>query len=264
MKNRYDTKKIAEYIQGKIPVTPEISIILGSGLSEFTSTLSHPVIVPYSEIVGYPQPSVSGHVGEFIFGFSGNTPVLCARGRFHYYEGHTMETVTLPLRVFHDIQCRYVIITNAAGCMNSDWNTGELMVIDGHFDFTFRHSSSNPPLQHKLACYDSNLLMKAKEAAESQSLLTRMGKYCWTLGPTYETPAEIENMHALGGDAVGMSTVPEIEEANRLGLKILGISCLTNYAAGISSKPLTHLEVLETTERVKSQFADLITGIIVN
>jgi purine-nucleoside phosphorylase len=107
-------------------------------------------------------------------------------------------------------------------------------------------------------------LLKAKDIAKSQSLLIRKGKYCWTLGPTYETPAEIEYMHALGGDAVGMSTVPEIEEADKLGLKVLGISCLTNYAAGISSKPLTHLEVLETTERVKSQFADLITGIIVN
>ncbi|MBT3252014.1 MAG: purine-nucleoside phosphorylase [Candidatus Marinimicrobia bacterium] len=264
MKNKYDTKNIAEYILKKIPVAPEISIILGSGLSEFTSTLTNPVNVPYSEISEYPQPSVSGHVGEFIFGFAGNTPVLCARGRFHYYEGHSIETVTLPLRVFHDIQCKSVIITNAAGCMNRDWNTGELMVIDGHFDFTFRHSSSNPPLMDTLLCYDKNLLLKAKDIAKSQSLLIRKGKYCWTLGPTYETPAEIEYMHALGGDAVGMSTVPEIEEADKLGLKVLGISCLTNYAAGISSKPLTHLEVLETTERVKSQFADLITGIIVN
>ena len=264
MKPKYDLSGISAYVADKIPEPLEYAIILGSGLSGFTAILKHTVNIPYHEIKGYPLPSVTGHIGEFIFGYAGKVPVLCARGRFHYYDGHSMERSTLPLRVYKEIGCSRVIITNAAGCMNKNWKIGELMILEGHLDCTYRESSCDPDWRQNASCYHEAFIRKAEMTAARQGLIIRKGKYCWTLGPTYETPAEIQNMSQMGGDAVGMSTVPEIEEAEKLGLKCLGISCLTNYAAGISPGPLSHSEVLETTERVKSQFAELISGIIVN
>lgn len=264
MINTVNAEHIADFIKTKIPEIPVFAIVLGSGLSEFSDQIKQKTVIPYSEIPQYPMPTVTGHVGEFIFGYLSHIPVICARGRFHFYEGHPIEIVTLPIRVFKEIGCETVMITNAAGCMNSNWNVGELMVIEGHFDFTFRENSSDPVVRKHLSCYDNHLIALAKETAQEIGVTLREGIYCWTLGPTYETPAEIEDIQRLGGDAVGMSTVPEIEEAEKQQLKILGISCLTNYAAGISDEPLNHLEVLETTQRVKVQFSDLISRIIVN
>jgi len=257
-------KQVAEFLQNRIPEPPAIAIVLGSGLSEFSDHLVHKISVLYSEIPRYPQPTVTGHVGEFIFGYLSDVPVFCARGRFHYYEGHPLEIVTLPIRVFKEIGCGKVIITNAAGCINPQWNVGELMLIEGHFDFTFRNGAGDPKIRTTLECYDQSMIRFAKKAARTTGVVLRCGTYCWALGPTYETPSEIANMRRLGGDAVGMSTVPEIEEANRQQLKFLGVSCLTNFAAGITSEPLNHMEVLETTQRVKKQFSELISGIIVN
>ncbi|NQU68235.1 MAG: purine-nucleoside phosphorylase [Candidatus Marinimicrobia bacterium] len=257
-------RQVADFLQTRIPEAPVMGIVLGSGLSEFSDRIKDKTPISYSIIPHYPQPTVTGHVGEFIFGYLSNIPVLCARGRFHYYEGHPIETVTLPIRVFKEIGCSAVIITNAAGCMNPHWNVGDLMVIEGHYDFTCRQDANDPELRNNLDYYDPNLIALAKHAAQKAGLVLRNGNYCWTLGPTYETPAEITDMHNLGGDAVGMSTVPEIEEANRQQLKVLGISCLTNYAAGMTAEPLNHLEVLDTTQRVKVQFSELITSIIVN
>ena len=264
MINPVNAEHIADFIKTKIPETPVFAIVLGSGLSEFSDQIKQKTIISYSEIPHYPMPTVTGHVGEFIFGYLSDIPVICTRGRFHFYEGHPFEIVTLPIRVFKEIGCKIVMITNAAGCMNSNWNVGDLMVIEGHFDFTFRESSSDPIIRKNLNCYDSHLITLAKETAQKIKVMLREGFYCWTLGPTYETPGEIEYMQSLGGDAVGMSTVPEIEEAEKQQLKILGISCLANYAAGLTAEPLNHLEVLETTQRVKVQFSNLITRIIVN
>ncbi len=253
---------ITEHILNILPEAPEAAIILGSGLANFSTHLTGEITIPYADIPGYPQPSVSGHVGEFVFGYVGRTSVFCARGRFHYYEGHALETVTLPIKIFSAIGCKTVIITNAAGCLRRQWNLGDLMVITAHLDFTFRNSSKDPLVLAGNGYHDIKLTDIALMVAEKNKLPLRRGVYCWTLGPTYETPAEINKIARLGGDAVGMSTVPEIQAASQLGLKILGISCLTNYAAGISPEPLSHTEVLETTDRVKQSFANLLIGIL--
>ncbi len=261
---RHIESRIADYLKDRLPEIPLIAVVLGSGLSEFTENISGKISIPYSDIPHYPLPTVTGHVGEFVFGYVQGVSILCARGRFHYYEGHPLKTVTLPIRVFKETGCETVIITNAAGCMNESWKPGDLMIIKGHFDFTFRNGAADPPLRFAMKCYDQPLMDLAREIGREIDIHLHEGNYCWTLGPTYETPAEIRDMCRLGGDAVGMSTVPEIEEAERQGLRLLGISCLTNFAAGISPIPLSHEEVLETTEGVKRQFAELINGIIVN
>ncbi|NOZ08759.1 MAG: purine-nucleoside phosphorylase [FCB group bacterium] len=253
---------IGKFILNAVPEPPAVAIVLGSGLADFSDNLSGVVRIPYAEIPGYPLPSVSGHVGEFAFGYIGSLPVLCARGRFHYYEGHPLETVTLPIQVFKAVGCSTVILTNAAGCLRRQWNLGDLMVITAHLDFTFRTSARDPLVLAGGGFHDPDLVDIAMKVAGQNDLPLRQGAYCWTLGPTYETPAEIGKIRTLGGDAVGMSTVPELQTARDLGLKTLGISCLTNYAAGISPEPLSHAEVLETTQRVKQAFADLLIGIL--
>ena len=255
-----------EFISNKIlkqlPEPPQIAVILGSGLSNFSDNLEKRIIIPYSKIEGYPQPSIRGHLGEFVFGYSCNIPVICARGRFHFYEGHPLNIVTLPIRVFSDLGCEYVIITNAAGCLREEWNLGELMLVNGHMDYTFSHGNRTPRVISGTEYHDAGLIGRTKQISKMNGMTVREGIYCWTMGPSFETPAEIKEIKKLGGDAVGMSTVPEIRQAHDLKLKTLGISCLTNYAAGITNQPLCHAEVLETTNRIKDEFASLIMGII--
>lgn len=251
-----------KYVRSLLPESPAAAVVLGSGLSNFSENLSGTIKIPYSEIAGYPLPTVQGHVGELAFGYIGDVPVICARGRFHYYEGHPIEIVTLPIRLFNGVGCGSVIITNAAGCVRRDWQLGNLMLINGHIDFTFRNSKADPEICSGKGYYDPGLMALARKSAENFQLPLREGCYCWTPGPTYETPAEILKIRELGGDAVGMSTVPEIEMAHELGLPAMGISCLTNYAAGITDQPLSHAEVLETTELAKKSFAQLVMGVL--
>ncbi len=248
-----------EFLENEIPFTPQTAVVLGSGLNQFAGQLDNPVTISYADIPGYPQPSIQGHVGEFTCGTAGGTPVICARGRFHYYEGHPLDIVTLPIDVFSGIGCRQVIITNAAGCTRPDWHPGELMLISHIADFTFRDNCRTP---EPMPVPESNLSRQARSVAARLDLILHEGTYCWTTGPTYETPAEINEIRKVNGAAVGMSTVPEIAKALELNLEVLGISCLTNYAAGIADQPLTHTEVLETTERVKADFASLVMGIL--
>ncbi|MBC8213870.1 MAG: purine-nucleoside phosphorylase [Candidatus Marinimicrobia bacterium] len=254
--------QISEFIQSRLPQSPKVAVVLGSGLSYFSNNLKHTISIPYNEIPGYLQPSVTGHIGEFVFGYVNDLPVLCTRGRFHYYEGYSMDIVQFPVKLFHSLGCETLIITNAAGCLRRNWNLGDLMIINGLLDYTFRKSGENPKIMSEIFCFNENLIKSTKSIAKQNNITIREGVYCWTLGPSYETPAEIQEIIQLGGDAVGMSTVPEIEIAHKLGLNILGISCLTNYGAGLSDQPLTHSEVLETSERVKDSFAYLLLGIL--
>lgn len=251
-----------QYLEKKIPQQPKVAIVLGSGLSNVLDNLEDKTTIPYSKIPEYPQPSIAGHIGEFVFGFINQVPVLCARGRFHYYEGHSFETVQIPIRLFHSLGCKNLIITNAAGCLRTEWNLGDLMVINGLMDFTFRNNTISPKIVTNLCAKSKTLKIITKSVAKQKNITIREGVYCWTSGPSYETPAEIQEISKIGCDAVGMSTFPEFELAHKLGLNILGISCLTNYAAGISNQPLSHTEVLETTEKVKEKFATLLFGML--
>ncbi len=258
----HGSAEAAAAVRRYLPESPRAAIILGSGLSHFADTLADPVTVSYDDIPHYPPPTVPGHVGQLVYGRASGVPVIAARGRFHYYEGHPLETVTLPVRLFARLGVDTVILTNAAGCVNPGWNEGDLMLITGHLDYTFIESAADPEVISGEPYYSRELLALARQAAEEAGITLREGVYAWCLGPSFETPAEIREIRALGGHAAGMSTLPEIRSAAEEGLKVLGISCLTNYAAGIADKPLNHEEVLATSQRVKETFARLLLGML--
>ncbi len=255
-------EEAAAAVRRCLPGSPRVAIILGSGLSDFAANLADPVTVPYDDIPHYPQPTVPGHEGQLVYGTASGLPVIAARGRFHYYEGNTLETVTLPIRLFARMGVETVIITNAAGCVCANWNEGDLMLITGHLDYTFLESATDPKIISGEIYHSQELLTLARQAASEAGVSIREGVYAWCLGPTFETPAEIREIRALGCQATGMSTVPEIRAAAEEGLKVLGISCLTNYAAGMRDQPLNHQEVLATGQRVKETFARLLLGVL--
>jgi len=255
-------EEAAAAVRSYLPGPPHAAIILGSGLSDFADHLADPVAVSYDDIPHYPQPTVPGHVGRLVYGAASGLPVIVARGRFHYYEGHSLETVTLPIRLFARLGVETIILTNAAGCVNPDWNEGDLMLITGHLDYTFIESAADPEVISREPYHSQELLALARQAAGGAGITIREGVYAWCLGPSFETPAEIREIRALGGQATGMSTVPEIRAAAEEGLKVLGISCLTNYAAGMRDQSLNHEEVLATGRRVKETFARLVLGVL--
>jgi len=263
MKSKSHLEDMVAPIRKQIAVEPKTAVILGSGLGHFTKHVADSVVIPYADIPHYPRPTVEGHSGQFVMGTIGQEPVILASGRFHYYEGYDIETITLPQRLFHKLGIKNLIITNAAGSVRKDFQPGDLMAIEGHIDFTFRESSNLPATVTGEPFHSEQLLKLALTAASRENVDLKAGIYTWTLGPAFETPAEIEVIRKLGGDAVGMSTVPEIRTAGKLGINVLGISCLTNYAAGITSDPLTHQEVMETASRVSETFSRLIRGIII-
>ncbi|MCH7574171.1 MAG: purine-nucleoside phosphorylase [Candidatus Marinimicrobia bacterium] len=255
-------QEAATFVKDAIGETPRVAIVLGSGLSDFSENLTQAVTVSYADIPHYPEPTVPGHVGELVAGRVNSLPVLTARGRFHHYEGHDLETLVLPIHLFAELGVSTVMITNAAGCVNDRWEVGDLMLITGHLDCSYLSSADDSPVISDPAIYPEATLNLARLAAQESGITLREGVYAWNLGPTFETPAEIRHIRSLGGDAVGMSTLPEIEAAAGLGLQVIGISCLTNYAAGILDQPLNHDEVLETGRRVKTTFAKLVTAIL--
>jgi len=254
---------MAEFVADQTAFREGTAVILGSGLGSFADQLTDPVVIPYGDIPHYPRSTVAGHSGEFVVGRLRGNPLIVARGRFHFYEGYDYHTVTLPIRLFHKLGVNRLIITNAAGSMRPETPPGNLMLIKGHMDCTFRYGIELPRCFTGHPFHSPNLLKLAKTAAERVAVPLKEGIYCWVLGPAYETPAEIDFFRELGGDAVGMSTVPEIQAAAEFAIPTLAISTLTNYAAGIIDKPLTHEEVLETADRVKSSFIRLLTEIVV-
>ena len=250
-----------KYMQGKLPEIPKFAIVLGSGLSSLTDDLTDTQIIPFSAIPDYPQITVSGHKGEFIFGYLNGIPILCARGRFHFYEGLSLSEVTAPIRLFSELHIPNLIITNSAGCVNLNWNMGDIMLIVGHLDFTFR--DGNPTIDFDKNIYKEDNHQMARDVAAELGLKLREGIYTWTLGPTYETPAEILMIRELGGDAVGMSTLPEIVEAGKQKLNMWGFTCFTNMAAGMGKGALTHNEVLSNAESFKESFKEFINRLII-
>ena len=250
----------ADFISNNLPELPHSAVILGSGLGEFTTKLQDPIQIQYADIPHYPSSSVSGHMEEWVFGYIDEKPIICASGRFHYYEGFSMEEITLPVSVANSLGCRLLIITNAAGCLKKEWDLGNLMLMMGYIDYTFRENSDPP----KIVSFDRDTKnqKRIREIASDLDILLKEGIYTWVLGPSYETPAEIQDIISLGGHAVGMSTVPEIMKAAKLGLEVIAISCLTNYGAGMEGCILSHEEVLEITSWVHEKFSSLLLKIV--
>ena len=247
----------------------DIGVILGSGLGDYAEALEDAVKLPYSEIPGFPRSTVAGHAGMWCCGTLYGKRVVMMQGRFHYYEGYGMKDVTLPVRVMQKIGVKTLIVTNAAGGVNLGYHPGELMVIGDMFSMTAQNPLIGPNLDAfgprfpDMSCaFDKELRALAHECANEQGFALREGVYAQMAGPTYETPAEIRMLRTLGADAVGMSTVPEVIVARHGGMRVLGISCITNMAAGILDQPLNHAEVTETANRVKGQFKNLLDRII--
>ncbi|MEE3302144.1 MAG: purine-nucleoside phosphorylase [Candidatus Neomarinimicrobiota bacterium] len=240
----------------------KIAVVLGSGLGKITSQLKHSISIPYLSIPHYPQTTVKGHPGELVIGSIDNCSVLIAKGRFHYYEGYSFEEITIPIHLFSRLGIKYLVITNSAGSMNMDLPPGNFMIADSHMDCTYRNDSNDPKIYSQTNFHDQELIKIAQLSLQKLELKMNTGTYCWTLGPSYETPAEIKNMQRMGGDAVGMSTVPEIITATELGIKTLTLSCLTNFAAGISKTPLSHEEVVTNAKKFDKDFSNLVIEII--
>ena len=255
-------EKIVDIVRSNLNFNGSDAIMLGSGLGTFAKHLKKKLILPYSKIPGFPQSTVSGHHGELISGYHGERQVVVANGRFHYYEGYDNSTVVLPIRIFNVLGVRNLIITNSSGSITSSNPPGTIMAIKGHFDCTFRNGSDDPDLRSDTRYHDSSMLSIANKVAKNIKINLPQGNYCWTLGPSYETVAEIDYFRQLGGNAVGMSTVPEVQEGANLGMNILVLSVLTNYASGITMSELTHEEVLKTANKTGKNFISLLLGII--
>ena len=248
---------------------PEIAITLGSGLGDLAERLDAPLTIPYKEIPHFPVSTVSGHKGQFVCGKLGGKEVLCMQGRFHYYEGYDLKQVTMPVRVMKLLGIDSLLVTNAAGGINTGFHAGTLMLIEDHLNLT----GENPLIGENLdafgdrffdmtVAYDKEYRTLAQATAEELNIPLATGVYAWLTGPNFETPAEIRYLRTIGADAVGMSTVPEVLVARHSGIRVLGISCITNLAAGMTDNTLSHEEVKETADRVQNEFIRLVTGIV--
>lgn len=267
-----DINKIIEsvnYINSKINIKPEIGVILGSGLGDMAESLSEKVVIEYSEVPNLPRSAVKGHKGQFVFGRLNDKNVVMMQGRFHYYEGHSMQDTVLPVYIMKSLGIEKLIVTNAAGGVNLEFKPGDLMIIRDHINYSFSNpligkndEEIGPRFTDMTEAYDRKLISSARMVGEKLGITLQEGTYFMFSGPTYETPAEIKMARILGGDAVGMSTVPEVIAARHCGLKVLGISCITNMAAGILNQPLNHEEVIESSNKVKDTFISLINEII--
>lgn len=262
-------EEAANYIKTHITRQPELGLILGSGLGVLAEKIENPTTIPYKDIPNFPISTVEGHAGELVIGKIHGKYVILMNGRFHMYEGYAVETVSFPVRVMKALGVESLLVTNAAGGINTSYAPGDLMLIKDHINLTSRNPLIGPNVDSLGArfpdmseAYSRELRDIAKQVAKEQDIPIQEGIYIGLLGPTYETPAEIRMMRILGADAVGMSTVPEVIVARHAGLKVLGISCISNMASGILNQPLSHIEVMETTERVKEKFLNLVLGII--
>lgn len=243
------------------PESIDSAVILGSGLGGFGSEIENPFSISYSEISGMPQSTVEGHTGSLIFGKIHGKTVLAFSGRFHYYEGYGFDKTIVPVQIAHAFQAEKLIISNAAGGINLDFRVGDLMIIDN----IIRQSKMLSPPDPKRWVYDQyELTNKAFELAQESGIEVKRGTYLFVTGPNYETKAEIHAFRYLGGDAVGMSTAPELMEASRLGLNTVAISLITNAAAGVTDQKLDHAEVKEAAEFKKDEFASLVKTLIKN
>ena len=256
-------------IRSRTSVEPRIALVLGSGLGGFADDFEEAVAIPYEEIPGFVRSTAQGHAGQLVIGKIESVPVLAMQGRVHYYEGYSLEEVTFPVRTFGLLGVKTLVLTNAAGGINVQLTQGALMVISDHVNLMGvnplrgpNDERFGPRFPDMSAVYSHELQELVVDEAKAIGAEVRRGIYGGLSGPSYETPAEIHLLRALGADAVGMSTVPEAIVARHMGLEVLGISCITNMAAGISDEPINHEEVMATGDRVRETFADLLRRVI--
>jgi purine-nucleoside phosphorylase len=243
---------------------PALAIVLGSGLGGLARRIADARAVSFGDVPGFPTATVAGHAGRIIVGRLMGRPVIALAGRFHMYEGHDAAHAGFPVRVLHALGARTLFVSNAAGGINPAFAPGDLMIVTDHLNLMFRNPlvgtlvSGDVRFPDMSEPYDSRLTALLREQAAALGFAMREGVYCGLLGPTYETPAEVRMLRVLGADAVGMSTVPEVVVARALGMRVVGVSCITNLASGVSPTPLSHAEVIETTARVATRFETLI------
>ena len=267
-------KKVAEalsYISERVSTTPKAVLVLGSGLGGLADSIKDPIVIPYTEIPHWPLSTAPGHAGRLVFGFLDNVYVAVMQGRMHFYEGYSMKDITFPVRVFGEWGISCYIASNASGGINLAYLPGDMVVLYDHINYMGTNpligtvfSEKEERFPDMSYTYDRELLDMAEASARENNLTVRRGVYIAFTGPSYETPAEIRALRILGADAVGMSTVPEVITARHCGMKVLGISCITNMAAGILERKLDHTEVVETAKKVEKTFIQLVTDIISN
>jgi purine-nucleoside phosphorylase len=264
-----NVKESKEFLEAKLNgFKPEIALIVGSGLSGVTGIVNKPVTISYADIPHFPQPGVAGHAGLMIFGELAGKKLIVFSGRFHFYEGRSLSEITYPIHLIDAIGAKILIVTNAAGGINPTFNPGDLMVIEDHINFMgvnplvgWRENGAIKFIDMSQA-YSARLREKLDDAAEKLQLVMRRGVYLAGTGPSYETPAEIKAFAWIGADAVGMSTVPEVIMARHHNIEVAGLSCITNMAAGITGKKLSHEEVLEVGKAAQTKLAKLLTEFV--
>lgn len=257
------------YIRSKSSLQPEVGVILGSGLGHVVDSIDVETTIPYGEIPGAKASTVLGHQGRLLLGHSNGRPVAVMQGRVHFYEGYEMHEVMFLSRVLGKLGIKKLIVTNAAGGVNTSYQAGDLMLISDHINFMGINPLRGPNVEDlgvrfpdMTEAYPETLRNVARDVAKEIGITLKEGVYLALSGPTYETPAEIRAFRVLGADAVGMSTVPEVIAMSHMGIPVLGISCITNMAAGILKQKLTHQEVMDTTQRVQGEFTKLVLGCI--
>lgn len=258
-----------KFIEKKTDIRPKLLMILGSGLGRAAEAIERPEIVPYEEIPYWPRSTAPGHEGKLVFGYMCGAPVAAMQGRVHYYEGYTMGEVTFPIRVMRQLGADSLLVTNASGAVNLGFEPGSIVTIKDHINFM----GTNPLIgvnnddwgvrfPDMTRAYDPEYLDIVKRAAALEDIALREGVYMAFSGPSFETPAEIRMARAMGADVVGMSTVPEVITANHMEMKVLGLSCASNFAAGITSDRLTHQEVLDTMSKTEERLSRLIVRFV--
>ncbi len=257
-----------EQMSKLIPGRADVAMILGSGLGAFADSLTHAKSISTTEIPGYPKSTVAGHAGKIVCGTLGGVRVLAFQGRIHMYEGYTPAQVALPVRLAHAAGATVLVVTNACGGASKRFAAGDLMLIDDHINFQFRNPLRGPQIAGEARwpdmsnCYDEELKQMAERTALELGIRLKRGTLAAVLGPTYETPAEVAMLRGYGADGVCMSTVPEVIAAAALGMRVLGISCVTNAAAGVTSAKLNHDEVQAVAGRAAAQLWSLASGVI--
>ncbi len=259
----------AQRVRESCDVVPQVGLILGSGLGGFADGLENQVAIDYADLPSFPRSHVQGHKGRLVLGSRHSVSCIAMQGRVHMYEGHSAATVAFPARVLIALGAKILIITNAAGGLNPWWSPGTLMVIRDHIDLLRDHALRGPNDERlgprfpdMTTAYAPELRALVKEVAAKSSIALQEGVYVAMPGPTYETPAEVKMLQTMGADATGMSTVPEVVVARHMGARVIGISCITNQAAGISGHALSHDEVTETAARVRTTFEGLLDAIL--
>lgn len=262
-------KEAADAIRSHGVCDVSIGLVLGSGLGTLIQEMTESVVVPFSAIPHFPVSNVEGHQGAFVYGKLDGVAVLALSGRYHFYEGYPLEIVTLPIRVMKEFHVDTLILTNACGAVNERFRPGDLMLINDHINLVgldpligANDPNYGPRFPDVTEVYSKRLIELAHQKARKLGMTLQEGVYAWWSGPSYETPAEIRMIRMLGGDAIGMSTVPEALVANHMGMRILGISCLTNMASGILPQKLSHAEVLEVAGKVNAAFRGLVKSIV--